>query len=113
MDGTALTLASTFGFGAANMTHALTPNLGDVRAASSDDDDVRAKVRTGEAAATLIVGATGIVLWKLTGETLPLVLSGTILGLTFLAYEYALRQPKPSTKEGVAPMPQMEVLRYG
>lgn len=110
VDAAAISLASTFGFGAANVAHTLTPNLSDVRTANPTDDEVRTKVRTGQTATTLIVGATGLVLWRITGDTLPLVLSGTILAMTFLAYEYALRAPKPRKSD---PQAAPSVLAYG
>lgn len=111
MDAAAIGMATSFGMGGANVAAVMTPSLSDVRAGSVDDDALRTKVRTGEIAALAVVGTTGVILWKLTGETLPLLLSASILGMTFLAYEWALRMPQTDKSTNGTP-PMRAVLAY-
>jgi len=51
------------------------------------------RIRWGEAAATLIVVATGWAIWKRTGHTMPLMAAILISALFVSGYEYMIAHP--------------------
>jgi hypothetical protein len=51
------------------------------------------RIRWGETAATIIVVATGAMIWKQTGDVIPLIASLLISALFVGGYEYMIAHP--------------------